>query len=203
MSALLSYYRANTLEAGCDEAGRGCLAGPVVAAAVILPPGFTHPLLNDSKKMTEKHRDMLRVIIENESLSWAVGMASAEEIDQVNILSATFLAMNRAVNQLKTRPALLLIDGNRFRSQTDIEHVCIVSGDALYTSVAAASVLAKTHRDEIMLKLHQDYSGYAWNRNKGYPTVEHKKAIALYGNTPYHRLSFRAALQTKINFSSL
>ena len=179
------------IEAGCDEAGRGCLAGPVVAAAVILPPGFSNELLNDSKQLTERQRDQLRTVIEAEAVAWAVAFVSPEEIDQINILQASILAMHRAVNQLKVRPEFLLIDGNRFNPYPGIPHSCIVKGDATYMSIAAASVLAKTHRDEYMYAIARDYPDYHWDRNKGYPTRDHRAAIAAHGTTPHHRLSFR------------
>ena len=179
------------IEAGCDEAGRGCLAGPVVAAAVILPPGFSNELLNDSKQLTERQRDQLRTVIEAEAVSWAVAFVSPEEIDQINILQASILAMHRAVDQLKVRPEFLLIDGNRFNPYPGIPHSCIVKGDATYMSIAAASVLAKTHRDEYMYAITRDYPDYHWDRNKGYPTRDHRAAIAAHGTTPHHRLSFR------------
>jgi ribonuclease HII len=179
------------LEAGCDEAGRGCLAGPVFAAAVILPPVFDHPLLNDSKQLSRKVRETLRKIIETNALAWAVAFASPEEIDEINILNASFLAMNRAVLQLSVTPEHLLIDGNRFRNQTAIPYSCLVKGDARFLSIAAASVLAKTHRDEYMQSMHSLYPEYNWNQNKGYPTLNHRKTISLYGITPLHRKTFR------------
>jgi ribonuclease HII len=179
------------MEAGIDEAGRGCLAGPVVAAAVILPPGFLHPLLNDSKQLSAKTRDDLRFVIEKEAVAWAVGTATPREIDEINILNATFLAMNRAVERLPVTPDHLLIDGNRYRNRCGIPHTCIVRGDAKVSSIAAASILAKTHRDEIMLELHCRYPGYGWNNNKGYPTLYHREAIRENGISPFHRLSFR------------
>jgi ribonuclease HII len=188
---LQPYLESGRLEAGCDEAGRGCLAGPVVAAAVILPVDFQHPLLNDSKQLSAKVRDQLRIFIETNALAWVVDEASPEEIDGINILNASFLAMNRAVMRLKVRPQHLLIDGNRFRNNTGIPHTCLVGGDARFLSIAAASVLAKTHRDEKMTILHQDYPPYGWDRNKGYPTILHRKAIELTGITPWHRKSFR------------
>ncbi len=188
---LLPHLLPNRKEAGCDEAGRGCLAGPVVAAAVILPPGFAHPLLNDSKQLTEKVRDLLRGIIEKEALAWSVASASPGEIDEINILYASIMAMNRAVRMLKVKPDHLLIDGNRFRNTTDIPYTCIMKGDATFLSIAAASVLAKTHRDELMRKLHQEFPAYGWNRNKGYPTAVHRTAIAEHGITSWHRKSFR------------
>lgn len=188
---LLKYFKEGVMEAGCDEAGRGCLAGPVVAAAVILPSGFENNLLNDSKKLSEKQRQKLRPIIEEEALAWAVEMVSNEEIDQVNILNASFLAMNRAVQKLKVIPEHLLIDGNRFRPQSDIPFTCMIKGDGRFYSIAAASVLAKTYRDEWMEKIHGEYPQYDWAKNKGYPTKKHRAAISEFGITKYHRLSFR------------
>lgn len=178
------------LEAGCDEAGRGPLAGPVVAAAVILPPDYRNTLLNDSKQLTEHQRDRLRVEIEREALTWAVATVSAQEIDQLNILHASTHAMCLAVQQLTLRPEFLLIDGNRFYNETDIPYQCIVKGDAQYMPIAAASILAKTHRDELMTQLHQEYPLYGWDTNKGYPTAAHYQAIERHGITPYHRHSF-------------
>ena len=188
---LLPYYREGVLEAGCDEAGRGCLAGPVFAAAVILPPGFKNKLLNDSKELSHEERTRLRPLIEKKALAWAVEMVTNEEIDRVNILNASFLAMNRAVGKLAVKPEHLLIDGHMFRPQTSIPFTCLIKGDARFMSIAAASVLAKTWRDEYMEKLHQEYPIYLWNRNKGYPTPKHREAISLHGITKYHRLSFR------------
>lgn len=188
---LLKYFKEGVVEAGCDEAGRGCLAGPVVAAAVILPSGFENDLLNDSKKLSEKQRQKLRPIIEEEALAWAVEMVFNEEIDQVNILNASFLAMNRAVQKLKVIPEHLLIDGNRFRPQSDIPFTCMIKGDGRFYSIAAASVLAKTYRDEWMEKIHGEYPQYDWAKNKGYPTKKHRAAISEFGITKYHRLSFR------------
>jgi ribonuclease HII len=188
---LLGFYKKGIIEAGCDEAGRGCLAGPVAAAAVILPDGFEHPFLNDSKKLSEKQRNELRLVIEKEALAWAVEMVSNEEIDKVNILNASFLAMNRAVQKLKIRPQHLLIDGNRFRPQTDIPFTCMIKGDGRFLSIAAASVLAKTWRDEFMEKIHAEFEYYGWNRNKGYATKFHREAIAVNGICKYHRQSFR------------
>lgn len=187
---LLPYLQKKSIEAGCDEAGRGCLAGSVYAAAVILPPEFRNELLNDSKKMTEKQRYLLRPIIEKEALAWAVGIVTAEEIDKINILNASILAMHRAVAQLKIKPQHLIIDGNRFKPYSDIPHTTIVKGDGKYLSIAAASVLAKTYRDDYMLRLHEEYPHYDWENNKGYPTAKHRAAIKLYGTTPYHRMSF-------------
>lgn len=179
------------MECGCDEAGRGCLAGPVVAAAVILPEHFAHPLLNDSKQLTETQRELLRPIIEAEALSWGIGVCSPEEIDQLNILQASITAMHRAVDQLVLSPELLLIDGNRFRPYPGISHECIVKGDATYRSIAAASILAKTERDRLMLELAQLYPGYGFAEHKGYPTPQHRAALAELGPSPVHRLSFR------------
>ena len=188
---LLPYLHRSQIEAGCDEAGRGCLAGAVFAAAVILPPDFQCEKLNDSKQLTEKQRDALRPLIEKEALAWAVGIASPAEIDKINILNASILAMHRALDQLSIRPQQLLIDGNRFRKYQDIPHTTIIKGDGKYLSIAAASILAKTHRDEYMLRLHDEFPQYDWNHNKGYPTEKHRQAIAETGTTPYHRMSFR------------
>jgi len=188
---LLPYFQKGKIEAGCDEAGRGCLAGPVFASAVILPTDFKHPLLNDSKKLTEKQRDLLRPIIEKEAIAWAVGSYSPKEIDEVNILNASFLSMHRAIDQLTTKPTSLLIDGNRFKPYLKTPHHCIIKGDGKYLSIAAASVLAKTYRDELMKKLALDYPAYSWQQNKGYPTKAHRAAIKKYGATEHHRMSFR------------
>ena len=188
---LLPYLEQGRIEAGCDEAGRGCLAGPVFAAAVILPEGYCNELLNDSKKLTEHRRDELRAIIERDALAWAVGVVTAEEIDHINILNASFLAMHRAVDALTVRPEHLLIDGNRFKPYHDTPHTCIVKGDGKMMSIAAASILAKTHRDEFMARIHEEFPQYAWNINKGYPTKAHRAAISQYGPSPYHRKSFR------------
>lgn len=179
------------MECGCDEAGRGCLAGPVVAAAVILPERFAHPLLNDSKQLTETQRELLRPIIEAEALSWGIGVCSPEEIDQMNILQASITAMHRAIDQLVLSPELLLIDGNRFRPYPGIPHECIVKGDATYRSIAAASILAKTERDRMMQELALQYPGYGFAEHKGYPTPQHRAALAELGPSPVHRLSFR------------
>lgn len=183
-------YQTELLEAGCDEAGRGCLAGSVFAAAVILPPDFYHPLLNDSKQMTERQRDLLRPIIEREAVAWAVAEITASRIDEINILRASIEGMNVAAANLEVTPQFLAIDGNRFISHNGLPYKCIVKGDGKYANIAAASVLAKTHRDEYMLRLHDEYPNYGWDRNKGYPTKEHRMAIREYGLTPYHRLSF-------------
>lgn len=188
---LKEYYKKGLIEAGCDEAGRGCLAGPVFAAAVILPAGYVNPLLNDSKMLSGKLRQELRPEIEAHALAWSVGMATNREIDQINILNASFLAMNRAIKKLAVKPQHLLIDGNRFRPQTDIPFSCMIKGDGRFFSIAAASVLAKTWRDEYMEKLHPEFSHYGWIRNKGYATKEHRDAIQKYGVSRYHRLSFR------------
>lgn len=187
---LLPYLNAGLLEAGCDEAGRGCLAGAVYAAAVILPQDFRNERLNDSKQLTEHQRYALREVIEREALAWAVGVVTPQEIDEINILKASFLAMHRAVAQLKIRPQHLLIDGNRFKPYPGIPHTTVVKGDGKYLSIAAASILAKTYRDDYMNRLHEEYPYYDWNHNKGYPTRKHRAAIAAHGTTPYHRLSF-------------
>lgn len=187
---LLPYLQENRIEAGCDEAGRGCLAGAVYAAAVILPPDFKNEMLNDSKQLTEKQRYALRSVIEESALAWAVGIVSPEEIDQINILNASFLAMHRAIDQLKIRPEHLLIDGNRFNPYPNISHTTIVKGDGKYLSIAAASILAKTYRDDYMNQLHREYPVYDWDHNKGYPTKKHQAAIAEHGISPYHRKSY-------------
>lgn len=187
---LLNYLHDDLIEAGCDEAGRGPLAGPVFAAAVILPKDFHHPLLNDSKKMTEKAREHLRPIIEQEALAWAVEEVSAEEIDTINILNASITGMQRAVRKLQVKPELLLIDGNKFKPFDDYKYQCIVKGDAKFASIAAASVLAKTYRDEYMRRLAREYPQYGWEKNMGYPTPAHIQAIIDNGYTPHHRKSF-------------
>lgn len=187
---LLPYIHENLVEAGCDEAGRGCLAGAVYAAAVILPHDFRNELLNDSKQLTEKQRYALREVVEREALAWAVGVVTPEEIDRINILNASFLAMHRAVDQLKLRPEHLLIDGNRFKKYQDVPHTTVVKGDGKYMAIAAASVLAKTYRDDYMNRLAEEYPQYDWDSNKGYPTKKHREAIRLYGTTPYHRMSY-------------
>lgn len=178
------------VEAGCDEAGRGCLAGPVFAAAVILPKDFRCDLLNDSKQVKEKERYELRSIIEKEAVAWAVGIVDQTEIDKINILNASFLAMHRALDQLSIIPESLLIDGNRFKKYKEINHTCIIKGDGKYLPIAAASILAKTYRDDFMLNLHNEYPAYGWDNNKGYPTIKHRKAIEQFGATPYHRMTF-------------
>jgi len=179
------------LEAGCDEAGRGCLAGPVSAAAVILPKKWNHPLLNDSKQMSAKHRNELRDIIQEEAIAYSVHMVDNKEIDKVNILNASFLAMHRAIDSLGHIPELLLIDGNRFPNYQSIPHKCIIKGDGKYTAIAAASILAKTARDEYMAKMHRKYPIYHWESNKGYPTIAHRSAIEEHGTTPLHRKTFK------------
>ena len=188
---LLPYMNGGVVEAGCDEAGRGCLAGAVYAAAVILPPDFRNELLNDSKKLSEKQRYALRPLIEEAALAWAVGIVTPEEIDRINILNASFLAMHRAIEQLRVTPQHLLIDGNRFKPYPGIAHTCVVKGDGKYEAIAAASILAKTYRDDYMNELHEKYPMYDWKSNKGYPTKAHRAAIAQYGPSPYHRLSFQ------------
>lgn len=188
---LLPYFQQELIEAGCDEAGRGCLAGPVFAAAVILPRSFSHPMLNDSKKIKEKDRFELRDLIQRESLAYAVASVDHTEIDKINILNASIFAMHLALRQLQIRPGFIIIDGNRFKSFEDIEHQCIVKGDSKYFSIAAASILAKTYRDEYMLSLAADYPQYDWINNKGYPTVKHRNAVISYGLTPFHRKTFQ------------
>ena len=188
---LKKYFDKQLLEAGCDEAGRGCLAGDVFAAAVILPKTFKNKILDDSKKLTDKQRKYLRPIIEENAISWAVAQVSAAEIDEINILNASFLAMHRAIDKLKIIPESLLIDGNRFKKYKSIPHTCIIQGDGKYMSIAAASVLAKTYRDDYMDKLHDEFPEYNWLHNKAYGTRKHREAIEKFGVTPYHRLSFR------------
>jgi ribonuclease HII len=187
---LLSFLNKDKIEAGVDEAGRGCYAGPVFAAAVILPKDFYHPLLNDSKLLSEKNRDLLRPIIEKESIAFAIGVVSNDEIDEINILQASFKAMHIAIGNLKKIPNYLLIDGNRFKQFKKIQHTCIIKGDSLYAPIAAASILAKTHRDDYMNTIHAEFNYYGWDRNKGYGTALHRKAIDLYGLSKYHRKSF-------------
>ncbi len=187
---LLPFLDENLIEAGCDEAGRGCLAGPVFAGAVILPKDYCNDVLNDSKQLTEKKRYLLREQIEQDALAWAVGIVTPEEIDKINILNASFLAMHRAVDALKIRPQALLIDGNRFRPYQDLPHTTVVKGDGKFMSIAAASILAKTYRDDYMLRLHDEFPQYGWDSNKGYPARAHREAIRAFGVTPHHRLSF-------------
>lgn len=187
---LLPCLNENLVEAGCDEAGRGCLAGAVYAAAVILPPDYKNELLNDSKKLTEKQRYQLRPIIEKEALAWAVGVVTPQEIDKINILNASFLAMHRALDKLALRPEYILVDGNRFKPYQSIPYTTVVKGDGKYLSIAAASILAKTYRDDYMNALHQEYPMYDWLSNKGYPTKKHREAIRRLGTSPYHRMSY-------------
>lgn len=184
-------HTSGILEAGCDEAGRGCLAGPVCAAAVILPDDFSHPLLNDSKQLSEANRNTLRAVIEEQAVAWAVVMVSPEEIDRINILQASILAMHRALDQLTVTPQAVIVDGNKFNPWRDVPCTTFVKGDGRFGNIAAASILAKTHRDELMTKLHAQFPAYNWAKNKGYPTPDHRAAIAAYGTTPHHRLSFR------------
>lgn len=195
---LQRYLQEGRVEAGCDEAGRGCLAGPVTAAAVILPPDFSNELLNDSKQLTEHQRDTLRPIIEREALAWAVAMVSPQEIDTINILRASFIAMHRALDQLTIRPEHILIDGNRFIPYSDIPFTTIIKGDGKMMSIAAASVLAKTHRDEYMRRIALEYPHYGWEKNKGYPTRDHRAAIVAHGISPYHRKSFNLVGQLSL-----
>ncbi len=199
-NTLERFLNKNTIEAGCDEAGRGCLAGPVVAAAVILPKDFEHPFLNDSKQLTEKQRNLIRPIIEEKAIAWGVAIVSNNEIDEINILNASIIGMQRAVEQLHITPEHLLIDGNKFKPYKNIPHTCIVKGDSKYMSIAAASILAKTHRDELMENLEIEHPGYDWKKNKGYPTKAHRAAIEKLGTTPYHRQSFKLLdTQLKLN----
>jgi len=195
---LKSSFSKDLIEAGCDEAGRGCLAGPVVAAAVILPKDFTHKILNDSKKINEKARYQLRTEIEKEAIAWAVGIVSNEEIDKINILNASFLAMHRAIDKLSIIPELLLIDGNRFQPYKEINHNCIVKGDGKYLSIAAASILAKTYRDDIMIELAKEFPQYDWEHNKSYATKKHIAAINEFGQCKYHRKSFHLKRQLSL-----
>ena len=187
---LLDHYYEGKVEAGCDEAGRGCLAGSLYAAAVILPVGYQNELLNDSKQLTEKRRYELREIIQRDAVAWAVGIVTPEEIDKINILNASILAMHRALDQLQVRPEAVIVDGNRFKKYKDLPHTTIVKGDGKYLSIAAASILAKTYRDDYMNQLAEEYPQYDWRSNKGYPTKKHREAIRQYGTTPYHRMSY-------------
>ena len=188
---LQSRWSKDLIEVGCDEAGRGCLAGPVFAAAVILPDDFNHPWLNDSKQLTEGKREALRPIIEEQALAWAVVAVSPKEIDEINILNASITGMHRCIDQLKIQPELILVDGNRFKPYVGIIHQCVIKGDSKFKSIAAASILAKTHRDEHMALLHQQFPLYGWDINKGYPTKKHRAAIAESGATPHHRMTFK------------
>lgn len=195
---LKASHQAEKIEAGCDEAGRGCLAGPVFAAAVIISPDFYHPLLNDSKLVVEETRYELRLFIEKNAIAFSVAQVDHEEIDKINILKASFKAMHLALDKLKTRPKLLLIDGNRFTKYRRTPHQCVIKGDGIYASIAAASILAKTYRDDFMKNLHNDFPQYKWNTNKGYGTLEHRQAIALHGPSPYHRRSFSWGLEEEL-----
>ena len=197
---LKSHYYESLIEAGCDEAGRGCLAGSVYAAAVILPPDYQNELLNDSKKLTAKKRYALREEIERDAIAWAVGIVTPEEIDKINILNASFLAMHRALDQLKVRPEAIIVDGNRFKSYQDLPSTTIVKGDGKYLSIAAASILAKTYRDDYMLSLAEEYPQYDWQSNMGYPTKKHRQAIREYGITPYHRKSYNLLGDGQLSF---
>ena len=202
-SALLSCCIEGVNEAGCDEAGRGCLAGPVFAAAVVLPPDFKNDMLDDSKKLTHRQRLQLRPLIEREAIAWALGVATNEEIDRINILNASFYAMNRAIQKLIITPGHILIDGNRFRPLTNIPFTCMIKGDGRFYSIAAASILAKTYRDDYMVKIHNEFPYYGWDKNKGYPTKIHREAIARFGVTKYHRLSYRLSdKQLKFTFEN-
>ena len=197
---LKNHYKDVEYEAGCDEAGRGCLAGPVFAASVILPRFFSHPVLNDSKKLSEKKRYELREVIQQNAISWAVGIVDNRKIDEINILNASILAMHKAIDKLNVQPNFLIIDGNRFKPYKDIPHQCIVKGDGKYLSIAAASILAKTYRDDFMKKIHKQYPNYNWQQNKGYPTKQHREALAEFGVTPYHRKTFRL-FDTQLNLN--
>lgn len=199
-TTLQSFYSKDLVEAGCDEAGRGCLAGPVFAAAVILPKNFTSDVLDDSKKLTHKQREDLRPLIQEVAIAWSVAQVDALEIDRINILNASFAAMHLAIQSLKVQPQLLLIDGNRFREYPGIPHQCIVQGDGKFLSIAAASVLAKTYRDDYMLGMHEQFPQYGWNKNKGYPTKKHREGIARFGVTPIHRMSYNLLGQLLIDF---
>ncbi len=196
---LLPYFQDEFTEAGCDEAGRGCLAGPVFAAAVILPKDFHHPVLNDSKQLTHSQREELRPLIQKNAIAWAVAKVEHTEIDEINILNASLLAMHKALNKLSSRPQLLIIDGNRFKQYKNVPHQCIVEGDSKYASIAAASVLAKTYRDDFMLRLHKKFPVYHWDKNKGYGTALHRQAIEIHGVNEFHRKSFRLLPQSKIS----
>lgn len=199
---LLPFLNSELIEAGCDEAGRGCLAGAVFAASVILPADYENNLLDDSKKLSEKKRYLLREQIERDALAWAVGVVSPGEIDKINILNASFLAMHRAVDELKIRPQALLIDGNRFKKYQNLPHTTVVKGDGKYMSIAAASILAKTYRDDYMMELHKEYPYYHWDSNKGYPSKAHREAIRRTGTTPYHRMTFNLLGDTQLELFS-
>lgn len=197
---LKNNYYEGKIEAGCDEAGRGCLAGSVFAAAVILPPDYHNEQLNDSKQLTEKRRYALREVIQRDAVAWAVGIVTPEEIDQINILNASILAMHRALDQLKVRPEAIIVDGNKFKPYGSLPHATIVKGDGKYLSIAAASILAKTYRDDYMASLAEEYPQYDWRGNKGYPTKKHREAIKIHGATPYHRRSFNLLGDTQLSF---
>lgn len=197
---LLPYYKQDAVEAGCDEAGRGCLAGAVYAAAVILPTDYSHPLLNDSKQLTARQRYSLREEIQRDAIAWAVGIVTPEEIDRMNILNASITAMHRALDGLSVRPEYIIVDGNRFRPYGTTPHTTIVKGDAKYLSIAAASILAKTYRDDYMKELHNEFPYYGWDHNAGYPTKEHREGIRLHGTTPYHRMTFNLMGDTQLSF---
>ena len=197
---LLPFYHKDVIEAGCDEAGRGCLAGPVYAAAVILPKDFQSDMLNDSKQLSEKKRYALREVIEREAIAWAVGIVSNEEIDRINILRARILAMHRALDGLKVRPEEIIVDGNRFKPYNDLPYTTIVKGDGKYMSIAAASILAKTYRDDCMKRLNDEFPAYHWDSNKGYPAPAHRQAIREHGTTPYHRLTFNLLGSPQLEF---
>lgn len=201
---LFPYLNKDIIEAGCDEAGRGCLAGAVYAAAVILPKDFHNDLLNDSKQLSERQRYALREVIEREAVAWAVGIVSPQEIDKINILNASILAMHRAIDGLKVRPEALIVDGNRFKPYQQLPHTTIVKGDGKYLSIAAASILAKTYRDDYMNNLHDEYPYYDWKGNKGYPTKKHREGIRIHGTTPYHRMTFNLLGdgQLKLDFAT-
>ena len=198
---LSSFYKEGLVEAGCDEAGRGCLAGPVFGAAVILPSDYKNSSLNDSKKLTEKVRYQLRQEIERDAIAWAVGVVDHKTIDKINILRASFLSMHRALEQLNPQPNYIIIDGNRFQPYQNIPFTCIIKGDGKYLSIAAASILAKTYRDDFMQEIHHEYQMYGWDENKGYPTEFHRKAVYQYGVSPYHRLTFNHAQQFELQFN--
>lgn len=197
---LLPFYHKDVIETGCDEAGRGCLAGPVYAAAVILPKDFQSDMLNDSKQLSEKKRYALREVIEREAIAWAVGIVSNEEIDRINILRASILAMHRALDGLKVRPEEIIVDGNRFKPYNDLPYTTIVKGDGKYMSIAAASILAKTYRDDCMKRLNDEFPAYHWDSNKGYPAPAHRQAIREHGTTPYHRLTFNLLGSPQLEF---
>ena len=202
MPMLKSFHTEGVTEAGCDEAGRGCIAGPVFAAAVILPPGYQNSSLDDSKKLSAKSREQLRREVERDAIAFGVGVVDEKEIDKINILNASLLAMHKALAVLQTLPGHLIIDGNRFKPYGDVAHTCIVKGDGKYASIAAASILAKTYRDEFMTNLHREYPVYGWDRNMGYPTLSHRKAVLEHGPSPYHRRSFRLLNdQMELDFS--